>query len=216
METVPEAGVSQDVVAAPPLDEEILKALKANVLSRKVEINFHHTLVECWRRILRDGLKKEEETELLEKYPRAGNCRVEAPVVNEEVESIFNEKMRKRDIFYHKIKMSGSGLSALAITMILNEKDGIDKLKLLELLNDADWLMSDLFHLLTIARRSFLFASIDRKMRSILEKDRADELLFGVEFSQRIKSAKAAEKVGSSLKFQLFERKFPARQIPGN
>lgn len=216
-----ETGESQQIIEPPPpLDEEILKALRANSSSKKQETKFHQTLVDCWKRILLDGLIKEERIELLNKYPRTGNCRLEAPVINEEINSIINEKTRKRDKYLaFDQNICGSSLSALgsAVTMVLNEEEeGIDKLKLLEVLNDAGWLLSELFHLLSLARRSFLFASMDKKMKSLLEKEKAEEWLFGAELSQKIKSARAAEKVGSTLKFQPVQKKFPSRPFSGN
>lgn len=212
-EALQEAGPSQVSSAkeTPPLDEHILKALRAEVAPQKKEIDLHRALGENWDRILRNGLKKEDRTQLLEKYPRTGNCRMEAPALNEEVDSFISEKMRKRDrLFIIDQNVCGTGLSALglAISMILDEQEeGIDKLKLLELLNDAGWLLSELFHLLTVARRSFMFSSMDAKMGAILEKAKADEWLFGTELSQKIKSARAAEKVGSTLRFQPLQRK---------
>lgn len=222
-DTVPEsASTSKAEVlpeAAPSLDTEILKVLRADVPSQKAEVHFHPTLVDNWGRIIRDGLKKEDKSEMLTKYPRIGRCRLEAPAINTEVDSILSDKMKKRDRFFtHDQNVCGSSLSALgtAITMILTEDEEVDKLQVLELLNDAGWLLSELFHLLSIARRSFLLSGIDKKMKSLLEKSKADDWLFGAELSQHINSARAAEKVGSTLKFQPVQRTVPVRFPSGN
>lgn len=165
-------------------------------------------------------MQKKEKAELLEKYPRKGNCRVEAPMVNEEIEGIINEKMKRRDrYFVLDQNVCGSGLLALgtAISMILTEdEEGIEKFKLLKLLNDAGWLFSKLFHLLTLARESFLFASIDRKIKAILEKCKVDEWLFSAELAEKIRAVKAAKKVGSTLKCQPIQPRALVGRFQGN
>lgn len=192
-QTGQDAGASRETVVGPPLADDILKVLRVNTAIPKEECHFHATLVDYWNRIIHEGLKKEERIELMEKYSRKGECHLEAPLLNEEVDSFINDKVRKRDGFFALDQnIAGTGLSALgtALSMIIcDEDDGVDKLKLLELLNDVGWMIAELFHLLTIARRSYLSFNMDRKMKAILDRSAADRWLFGSELAQRIKAA---------------------------
>lgn len=152
--------ITQERLPALKLDEEILQLLRADIIPPKANFVFHQTLVDGWSKILQDGLKKDVMSELMNKYPRKGNCKIEAPTFNDEVDSMLTEKMKKRDgYFVLDQHLCGSSLVVLgtAISSIFNEEEGIDKLTLLEQLNDAGWLLSELFHLLNVARRLFFF-----------------------------------------------------------
>lgn len=188
-----DAAGSQEAARAPPLNADILNVLRANTAIPKEDCKIHDTLVDCWNRILREDLRREERMEIMEKYFRKGNCHLEDPLLNEEVNSFIHEKIRKRDGFFVLDQnIAGTGLSALGtvLSMIFWDEDaGVDKLKLLELLNDAGWMIAELFHLLTIARRSYLSFAMDRKMKAILDKSKADEWLFDSELAQKIKAA---------------------------
>lgn len=97
------------------MDEGILRVLRADLALAKKDFIFHDILMNCWSRIIRDGLKREEKTEIMNKYSRKENCRIEAPITNEEIDSFINEKLRKRNSFFVMDKsIASTRLSALA------------------------------------------------------------------------------------------------------
>ena len=68
------------------MDEETLKVLGEDPASKvPKEVNFHTSLVSRWKEWLKSGISKEVRQDLLQKYPRQGNCGLEAPRLNPEV-----------------------------------------------------------------------------------------------------------------------------------
>lgn len=88
-------------------------------------------LVSRWKCWIRQGLKAEEKDKLLGKYPRKGECPLEAPRLNQEVSLSLTEAARKRDNHFEASQNQlGAAMVALglATSMLLNAAaDGIDR-----------------------------------------------------------------------------------------
>lgn len=206
---------TEDVEDCVQLEDEILNLLGADDSKAVSEFKFHPELAKQWTRVLSKGLAKETKLELLDAYPRKGNCQILTPKLNPEIETAVNDAVKKRDKYlFMDQELCGASLSSLggAIDLILNsDENGIVKNELLKSLIDSGKLMCELFNQLTKARKAFIYPGLERKARSLLGNASTDDMLFGSELPQRIKTAKEVEKVGFALKSQAPERKVFSR-----
>ena len=198
----------------PELDDETLELLDDDGgLDKYKNFVFHPKLANSWEKILTAGLKKEKKAELLEKYPRNGNCPIGTPKLNPEIEVSLNETSKKRDKFFvADLDLCGASLSALGagISMIFSSSvQELDGKELLTTLADAGKLICELHGQLIKARKAFIYPNLDKKAKAVLEKSETGEFLFGQELAHRIKSAKAVEKLSLTLKPQGVEKKPP-------
>lgn len=201
------------------LDEETLEILGEGPFSNEMEFTFHPKLAETWKKVLVEDIDKEGKIKFFKMYPRKGNCPIDTPKLNPEVEAILNDTVKKRDKYLAIDQdLCGASLSSLgkAVNMILNDKkDEIDRKELLTALTDSGRIMCELFKQLTKARKMFIYPGLDKKAKALLEKVETDEFLFGSTLSQRVKTAKSVEKVGLSLKTKVAEKKPPFRSHSG-
>ena len=187
------------------LDEETLQLLSDDEDENKNnKFALHPKLPGTWQKILSNGLSKEKKVALLDKYPRTGNCTFHTPKLNLEIEASINETSKKRDKFFMMdLDLCGSSLSALGsgISMIFNNAvEEINTKELLTRLIESGKLMCELHNQLIKARKAYLYPSIDKKARAVLENTQTGEYLFGPDLSLKIKSAKAVEKLGLAVK----------------
>lgn len=70
------------------MDEEILQIIGEELSESEKEFEIHASLASRWRPWLQEGLKKEVRNDLLTKYPRAGNCSLEPPILNQELSTL--------------------------------------------------------------------------------------------------------------------------------
>lgn len=200
---------------AQAFDEETLRILGVNEKSGAPELQLNPTLAQNWEKWMAEGLKKEHQEDLVAKYARTGNCRLEAPALNAEVASSLFESATKRDKYLKNAQnIRGSAMAALGtgIYMLLSPKeDGIDEYQLLECLADAGRLLAHAFRLDTVTRRSCITPSLDKKVKGILDETKPGAFLFGDDLSGKIKTAKSIEKVGLELKSQPLAPKVPLR-----
>lgn len=73
-----------------------------------------------------EGLKKEDQKELLTKYARTDNCRLEAPLSNAEVASSLFESATKRDKYLRNarnIRCSAMAALGTGIFLLLSSKE---------------------------------------------------------------------------------------------
>lgn len=197
------------------LDDETLEILGEGIDQDDGELTLHPKLVETWKKVLLEGLDKETKVTLLKTYPRKGNCPIETPKLNPEVEASVSDTMKRRDKYLAIDQdLCGAGLSSLgkAINAILNDsKVEIDRRELLKALIDSGRLLCDLFRQLTKARKALIYPALEKKARTLLENSETDEFLFGSGLSDRVKTAKSVEKVGLTLKPQVTTKKTPYR-----
>lgn len=212
---VGELGSGEDNDTFIELEEDVLQLLGDVGTGAVEEFKFHPELVKQWKKVLSEGLSKEVKSEMLDQYPRKGNCPISTPKLNPEIEAIVNDSIKRRDKYLAADQeICGAGLSSLgeAINMIFNsDNDGIAKNDLLKLLLDSGKLMCDLFAQLTKARKAFIYPGLDKKAKTLLGNATTGEFLFGPELSQRIKTASTVEKIGLTLKPQPPGKKTPFR-----
>lgn len=166
---------------------------------------FHEQLASRWNYSIRFGNKKESKAKLLEKYPRVGNCILDAWAVNPECEQLMKEPGKKKDRYYTSFqKSTGSALVGVgtAVSMLMAKSaEPLDRRKLFTLLYDAGSILTDLQHTFTLGRREMIYPLYDKKYKEILGKPEASEgLLFGPELGAKLKAAQVAEKMADSVK----------------
>lgn len=178
----------------------------ANLFQKDEEFKLHPELAHVWREIIRDGLPKEAKKELLQSYPRKGNCPLQTPQLNPEMLFLLskNKTAKSRDKFLAESQdLRSVGLVSIgsAIDMIFHdETDGIDKSELLKALCDSSRYMCELMHQLSKTRRVYLYPCVDEKHKVLLENAVTDDLLFGSDLSKRIKAVCSAEKISLTMR----------------
>lgn len=155
---------------------------------------------------LRKGISKEEREKLLQAAPRKGDCCLEAPGLNEEVQATMSEQAIKRDGHFRDHQtLTGSALSTVSqvLSAILNdEEEPLDRTSILQNLANATKLLAELTFCLSEARRAFIIPGFEKDIKAVLEKTEPGEMLFGNDLLERINSAKSIAKTGKELKPQ--------------
>lgn len=132
--------------------------------------------IQNWKKVLAEGINKESKIKFLKMYPRKGNCPIDTPKLNPEVEAIVNDTAKKRDKYLAIDQdLCGASLSLLgkAVNMILNDKKAeIDRKELLTALIDSGRLMCELFKQLTKARKAFIYPGLDKKKLKFFSRKR--------------------------------------------
>lgn len=199
-----------------PADGKVPIALNASTLDllgddpskyEQTGPDIHLAVAERWEKILRDGLPKEQKRDLQEKYPTIGNCRLtKAPKLNLEVKAALSALAIKKDTYQFSAQNQlGAGINAIgaALTEVLKAESSteqtIDTSKFIERLADAGRILSDLHHDMSKARRSFIVPALNAIVKSIADDSAIDSLLFGENFSENLKAAKATEKSSKDL-----------------
>lgn len=208
---VPPAGVNVPEVATEPqkekekekeLDDEILQVLGEDPsASQALDFDLHSSIATRWRHWVEKGVKKEEREQLFEKYPRREGFI--APELNQVLIAAMSEAAVRRDAYAMKCQQAvGSALMALgaAVSTLLDEPESIDKVAFLENLNDAAKFMAEAHFLLNQSRKALILPGVSKPLKELLEKTKSDTELFGKNLAEKIKEAKALEKMVRSVK----------------
>ncbi|CAK1595988.1 unnamed protein product [Parnassius mnemosyne] len=160
--------------------------------------------------IATSGLTKELRKELLESHLPPANCKmIDAPSLNPEIKAAITEVIVKRDkAIQAKQKQICSAIACLseAITLLLS-KDTKDP-TILKLLMDTARILCDSQHKDSVTRRSFILATLKRELKDQMQLTKIDNLLFGQELSDTLRTAKAINKSGAELKAVTTQRVF--------
>lgn len=167
----------------------------------------HSALASRWTHFITNGLTENECTKLIQKYKIPSNCPLlTPPAINPESKSIIPLNMRKKDDAYIRFQTKlGTGIAALGkgIDYILSDKENLPSTQkdvLLPCMSDAGRLLADLYHDLSMARRSFIFPYMNKETKEILEKCPPSNLLFGSDLSEKVKTAKSIQAASKDLK----------------
>lgn len=99
----------------------------------------------------------------------------------------------------------GTGIAALGMGIhnILSDSENLPlayKEVLLPCLSDAGRLLTNLFHDLSMARRSFIYPYMNKNTKELLEKCPPSNFLFGPDLSEKVKLAKTLQNASRDLK----------------
>lgn len=129
----------------------------------------------------------------------------------------MNESAIKRDKHFFTLQnMLGSAIAALGAgtTRIIIQEEGFDeKIQILEYFSDAGKILTDFFHAITLARKSFISPGLPKQIRDVLENVKTDSLLYGEKLSERIKESQSIEKIGQNIRPQENVKKPSIRNI---
>ena len=186
-------------------DEAVLAFLGGNPLQvDSLAPPLHPTIADIWGKIIKSGLPKETKEELVKKNPPAENCTIlRAPIINPEVKSAMSSTSMKKDSYQAIVQTQlSASLSAVGtcLTDLLKEQDphfeANRKSRFITLLSEAGKCLSDLHHEKSLTRRHFIVPGLNPVIKSIAN---GGTLLFGEEFPEKLKTAKAVEKYGKDL-----------------
>ena len=189
------------------LDDATLELLGAFNNNEKPGPDLHTAVSDRWSVILKEGFSKEFKEPLMKKYPFPANCpMLKAPLINPEIKSTMTHISMKKDNFQQiSQNQLGAAIYAIgsALSLILGKNNDSDNneifTKLISYLGDGGRLLSDLHHGISLTRRAFIIPGLNYTAKSVAENSKIDTLLFGQEFSERLKTATAVEKAGKVI-----------------
>ncbi|PZC75670.1 hypothetical protein B5X24_HaOG205776 [Helicoverpa armigera] len=201
--TAVEAGIIEIEDHQPDLDETVLQILGTDPLTTtSFGKDIQKDLATRYEHKATSGLTKELRKELLESHLPPANCKlIDAPSLNPEIKAAVTDVIVKRDkAMQAKQKQLGSAIACLseAITILLS-KETKDP-NILKLLVDAGRILCDCQHNDSITRRNFILAVLKKELKDQMQLTKIDNLLFGQELADTLKTAKAINRSGAELK----------------
>ncbi|KAB0790038.1 hypothetical protein PPYR_15643 [Photinus pyralis] len=184
-------------------EQEDLLSLLGNETTPDVTFGLpiHERIANNLNFILRSGLKTEDLNRLLSKYPIPENCRAfKSPELNAIVQHSLCDKFVQRDKKLANLQ-SRIGTAMAASANCLNkllEIKNIDK-GLIESLNDALKILSDVHFNESQVRRSLIRSNINDSLRLTLDNNGIDDFLFGSDLEEKVKATKHLEKASRDL-----------------
>ena len=199
------------------LQQEVLEVIGARLESdKKHAAAIHKDIALRWAEILRNGLPAEEVKKLLTKHPPPENCTfISVPKLNAEIIAAVQETAIRRDKgIVEKQERIAACLAALgrAISIVL-KMEGAHRIELLENLSEGSRLLASVHREESLARKSLILANINPSLKTTLSNTSVDELLFGDNLEEIIKTAKSLERASKDLKPQT---KTPQQRNPKN
>ncbi|KAL4707035.1 hypothetical protein ACJJTC_014314 [Scirpophaga incertulas] len=177
--------LGEDPTAPKVLSKEILPALA---------VRLEH--------IATSGLASELRKELQSKYVVPSNCPlIGVPSLNPEVKAAITDSVLKRDQSIEgKQKQLAVAISCIteAITPLMSN-DKKDPAQL-QLLMDAVRMLCDIQYKHTSIRRGLLLNNLKKDLKDQIQGTKVDSYLFGQNFRDNLKTAKAISKSGAELK----------------
>ncbi|XP_031359061.1 uncharacterized protein LOC116182660 [Photinus pyralis] len=196
-----------DCASAPvvlsPSEQDDLLSLLGNVSTPATSVGppIHDRIASNLTFILRNGLKSEDMSKLLQKYQVPENCiAVNSPKLNPLVSMSIPDKFVQRDANLAKLQ-ARLGVALAATSVCLNTLLGVksfDK-SIIESLNDSLKIMSDIHFNQSQVRRSLIRSNISESLRSTLDGIALDDFLFGADLDEKVKASKSLEKVSKDL-----------------
>ncbi|CAG9815733.1 unnamed protein product [Phaedon cochleariae] len=219
-----ECGIPQDVVIIDndvKLDDEILEALGEDPhKDTKKTYELHSVVQKRWKTILTEGLDKGEKERLMELHlPPTNLTLLKAPDINPEILKAIPSNTHKKDKFQQLNQSQlGKGLAALGagINILLKEEDNKEnKNTVLGLLSESGKLLTDVHYNMSLTRRALITPTLSKTVKELTSAAPIEELLFGSNLGERIKTAKAVERSVIDLKPKsdtVFKK--PSNQLP--
>lgn len=201
------------IVEDETINTEILEILGADPsASQEYGPDINKEVATRFTHIATSGLDKEVRKDLIKKYLVPENCvNIAAPQLNLEIKAALTEQVVKRDkAIEARQKQMAAGISALGkvISDQLSAKDKNNDL--IKELMDIGRMFCDIQHSESEARRNFALYTVKKDLKEQLSATKIDKFLFGSNFTETIKTAKAVSKSSSDLKPDADKRPKPA------
>ncbi|XP_023314347.1 uncharacterized protein LOC111694259 [Trichogramma pretiosum] len=158
-------------------------------------------LLKIWQFLCRDGMSKEKEEALIEKYQTLEE--LAPPDLNPQLDSILKETAKKRDKYMLAVqKTAAQGLSIIGSIMTNiynNAAEGMDIEDVLSPLKEAGDLLCLIINKQSKNRKAFIEPGLAKDSAQILKNTKIDEFLYGKDLSSKIKETKALSKEGQEF-----------------
>lgn len=183
---------------------------RINILGRRLTVEnplgppIEENIAVRWREVLRNGLPKEEQLELINKYTTPENCKnINAPVLNSEIKVAIHQGAMDRDNrMVSKQQKMAACLSALGQSMTeIWKNPGVDNGdKVLEIISDASRILLEVQREESLTRKALIVNNLNTSMADTLKATNIGEFLFGEELDDQIKTKKAIERTSKELR----------------
>lgn len=181
--------------------------------SQALKMTVKPELLKRWVFFCNEGLKKEDVESLDKKY--ACIKELQAPILNPQIAVTMKDFAIARDSHMVEIqKMAGTALSIVGslITSVYENKDeGVDLEDILTYQCDVAKILTQIVHKQSNSRKAFIEPGLSKETKAILKGTKIDEFLYGKELSEKIKEAKALDKIGENLKVQQATKTTPGK-----
>lgn len=148
-------------------------------------------------------MKKEDFESLMKKYSCISEF--EAPKLNPQISVTMKEYAVARDNHIMEVqKMASTALSVIGslITTMYEGTDDLDFESFLTHMSDVGKMMTGIIHKQSNTRKAFIEPGLSKETKTVLKESKIDEFLFGKDLSEKIKEARALNKLGEDLKNQ--------------
>ncbi|XP_049869416.1 uncharacterized protein LOC126369164 [Pectinophora gossypiella] len=196
------------------LDPDILLILgEEPVREEKFGPCIQKDIASRWSDFLINGLKEDTRKEITQKYEIPENLKLaQAPVLNPEIKAACNENVLKRDnILMGKQKLLGKIITSVANTMSTllsgNITEDATKNDMLKALSDTGRLLCHIHFSETQTRRNFILTSLSKDVKDNIKDLKRDNLLFGKDLQENLRSMKAITRTGAELRHTVVKPK---------
>lgn len=187
----------------PPISTELLEILGVDPsITQEYGPDINKEVASRFAHIATSGLDKEIRKDLIKKFLVPNNCTsIDAPQLNLEIKAALTEQVVKRDrAIESRQKQMAAGLSALGKIIsdqLLTEDKNND---LIKDLMEVGRIFCDIQHSESETRRNFTLYTVKKELKEQLSKTKIDKYLFGSNFTETLKTAKAVSKSSADLK----------------
>lgn len=190
----------QDLVFT-EIDTEILSAMGVVEEPREKGPSVHPEIITRMSMVLQKGLKKDDKSELMNKYlPFENLPAMIPPKLNPELCAAISEVIRKRDfIIQERQRQTSAALSALGTALQLFLTKGGNKIEIIKHIHDASKILCDSIHTDTYNRRQLLIGVVNKDLKEALQGE-PDIWLFGSDLCDKIKNTRTVQRSGQELK----------------
>lgn len=154
-----------------------------------------------WTKIMTEGLGKDARDKLIEKYPTPSNFpNAVAPLMNAELLATLSEPSVKRDkrIIYRQ-NLTGKLMTCLGRSLTNILKGDINSKKLIEEINDAAKIASEIHHQDSSSRKFFALSGANKTIQEAVKNTKIDTFLFGSDCADKIKAAQSIQRTSTQI-----------------
>ncbi|CAK1583168.1 unnamed protein product [Parnassius mnemosyne] len=185
------------------IPEELLLALgPEGEESKEVGEPINMQLATRWTKIMMEGLGKEPRDKILNKFLTPSNFKaVIAPQMNPEIKASLSEILIKRDKrLVNRQNMTGKIMTGIGLVLTNIIKGNINTRDIVEQLSDTAKIAAEIFYEDSAARRYFALSGATIVLKEALKNAKTDELLFGKDCPENIKTAQTVQRTGAQIK----------------
>ncbi|KAL7293523.1 hypothetical protein TKK_0012966 [Trichogramma kaykai] len=171
--------------------------------SSALSVTIREDLLNIWKTFSLEGLKKDVQEALLEKYECSKDLK--APELNPQVAAKISSNAKKRDEHVTSIQfmtaLSMTIVGALMTKVHESRKEGLDVIEILEPMSDVGKMLALIMHKQSSNRKAFIEPGMTKEGLEIIKQTKIEDFQFGNELTAKIKEIRAfATKVEGIVK----------------